>query len=482
MVPVHHRSIMTGTAPTPMPSGPPLPHQDASLSTDRMRERLNHIAQARANGVGDLISLPQLVVCGNQSAGKSSVLEAITSIPFPRKDGLCTRFPTEIIIRDAPEQPLTMIASIIPNASRGYINFQILKSYNRSLSGYEELSGVIEEVSKLMGLKSYSDDDGKAPAFVADILRIEVTGPTGLYLSIVDLPGLIGGSEDDEAVELVNRVVDSYLKEPRTIILAVLPAESDIETQPIIRRARLFDRTGQRTIGIITKVDLINRGTENRIAALLRNQGPIKMVLGYFLMKNPSPDQLFKRVTAEQRHRNEQEHFQRPEWKSLGLDASRIGARALCSHCQILLEQHFEKEIPLMQTEISNLIDAFQEELVSLGEERTTPMSQRLCLSNLISKFIELVQSTTNGSYDDQSFQIRGQQEDDLLNKRLRAQVHLLNTDFANFMRDYSQKYQLETDARRGSPPGSHLSIMGRPETLTKWQYKQWIMDVSQHR
>lgn len=470
---------MTGTATMSMPSGPPLSCQDTNLGTDRMRERLNYIAQARANGVGDLISLPQLVVCGNQSAGKSSVLEAITSIPFPRKDGLCTRFPTEIIIRDAPEQPLTMIASIIPDTSRGYVNSQRLRHYKRSLSGYAELSGVIEDVSKLMGLKTYSDNDDNAPAFVADILRIEVTGPTGLYLSIVDLPGLIGGSEDDEAVELVGRVVDSYLKEPRTIILAVLPAESDIETQPIIRRARLFDKTGQRTIGIITKVDLINRGTENRIAALLRNQGPIKMELGYFLMRNPSPDQLSTGVTTEQRHKKEQEHFQRPEWKSLGLDSSRIGARALSSHCQILLEQHFEKEIPMMQNEIIKLIDSFQEELVDLGEERNTPMSQRLCLSNLIFKFIEIVRSTTNGSYDDQSLQLLGHQEGDPFNKRLRAQVHLLNTDFATFMRDHSQKYQLSTEAQRSSPE-THLEIMGRPECLAAWQYNQRIMNVSQ--
>ncbi|KAH8743124.1 hypothetical protein F5883DRAFT_357059, partial [Diaporthe sp. PMI_573] len=57
------------------------------------------IERVRANGVGDLVALPQLAVCGDQSTGKSSVLEAITGFPFPRQEGLCTRFPTEIILR-----------------------------------------------------------------------------------------------------------------------------------------------------------------------------------------------------------------------------------------------------------------------------------------------------------------------------------------------------------------------------------------------
>lgn len=60
------------------------------LQTSKTSERLNQIDKVRANGVGDHVALPQLVVCGDQSAGKSSVLEGISGIPFPRQDGLYT--------------------------------------------------------------------------------------------------------------------------------------------------------------------------------------------------------------------------------------------------------------------------------------------------------------------------------------------------------------------------------------------------------
>jgi len=62
--------------------------------------------------VGNYIDLPQLVVVGDQSSGKSSVLEGITGLPFPRDSGLCTRFATQITFRRAPVDCITV--SIIP--------------------------------------------------------------------------------------------------------------------------------------------------------------------------------------------------------------------------------------------------------------------------------------------------------------------------------------------------------------------------------
>src|SRR3981081_1332087 len=83
------------------------------LRSTKSTHRLNQIDRVRANGVGDHISLPQLVVCGDQSAGKSSVLEGITGIPFPRQDGVCTKFATEIILRHNTEAS-RITATVIP--------------------------------------------------------------------------------------------------------------------------------------------------------------------------------------------------------------------------------------------------------------------------------------------------------------------------------------------------------------------------------
>ncbi|KAJ6785557.1 hypothetical protein PWT90_06969 [Aphanocladium album] len=101
------------------------------LRTTKSSVRLNQIEKIRANGVGELVALPQLVVCGDQSAGKSSVLEGITRIPFPRQEGLCTRFPTEIILRNTSANSTTIVASIRPHASRSEQSQESLLSFRK---------------------------------------------------------------------------------------------------------------------------------------------------------------------------------------------------------------------------------------------------------------------------------------------------------------------------------------------------------------
>src|SRR5690349_2516138 len=79
-------------------------------------EVLNVVDALRSQGVSRYIDLPQLIVVGDQSSGKSSVLEALSGLNFPTKDNLCTRFATELILRRGPESKL--VVSIVPGELR----------------------------------------------------------------------------------------------------------------------------------------------------------------------------------------------------------------------------------------------------------------------------------------------------------------------------------------------------------------------------
>ncbi len=78
------------------------------LQTQGQIELLDVIDALRAEGLSEYTALPQLIVCGDQSSGKSSVLEAISGVPFPRKDTLCTRFATEVILRRATDESIAV--------------------------------------------------------------------------------------------------------------------------------------------------------------------------------------------------------------------------------------------------------------------------------------------------------------------------------------------------------------------------------------
>jgi GTPase SAR1 family protein len=115
-------------------------------------------------------SLPQLVVCGDQSAGKSSVLEALTEIPFPRNDNLCTRFATEIILRRAEIESLTI--KVIPDDNRINTEKDVIRSFAETITDFAELPEIMDRAMEVMGIGADS-----ARAFAKDVLSVEIEGP-----------------------------------------------------------------------------------------------------------------------------------------------------------------------------------------------------------------------------------------------------------------------------------------------------------------
>jgi hypothetical protein len=461
-----------------------------SLRSPTSVQRLNQIDRLRANGISENIPLPQLVVCGDQSAGKSSVLEAITGVPFPRRDGVCTKFATEIILRHSPV-PYQITATLIPHISRNGKSKKRFQQYKKQLDSFEQLPGVIAEVGEMMEIRG-AGQTVRGRAFAADVLRLEVVGQTGLHLTVVDLPGLIAVANEEQTeddIALVSGLVDMYLNQSRTIILAVVQASNDIATQRIIQKAQTIDQDGSRTLGIITKPDLINKGTEQRIAVLAKNQDTTKLKLGYFLLKNPTPAQLESGITPTQRKQTELDFFDSPEWKACNLDSARVGIEALRSYVQHLLSNHIERELPKVQAEIITLLGKTEQELVGLGEERSTPGRLRLFLTHLSMDYYRLSMSALDGGYygvDSTFFEVGNS----LGNNRLRARVHELNSLFAGNMRDNSYKRKVvekkPTDYDPRSVPQDAQLLVTKKE-LIAWatgvcyshlsKFKYWLTD-----
>lgn len=407
------------------------------LQSSASLKRLSLISNLRSRGVGDHIDLPQLVVSGDQSTGKSSVLEGITGVPFPRQDGLCTRFATEITMEHTVEADVDteITATIIPADHRDEKSKDDMRAFTRHLNDFQQLAAVIEAAGELMGLKGYGTMQS-GPSFGQDVLRIKVRGNTGLNLTIVDLPGIIqvpNDEQDDNDVDTVHALVDSYIANPRTIILAVVQAGNDISNQPIIKKSKKFDQDGERTIGVITKPDLINDGTQARIAALSRNEDTTKLKLGFFMVKNPSPKEIQNGISMLDREHKELTYFSSPPWKEAGLDRTRVGVGSLRGFLQDLLSRHTEREMPKVREEVRNLIKSTEKSISGLGEERPTASHMRMFLSRLAMRYHNLTNAALIGDYDSLEFDFFNTSS--LESQRLRAFVHSVNTRFSDKMR-----------------------------------------------
>jgi hypothetical protein len=187
---------------------------------------LDDIDKLRSHGISHLVALPQLVVCGDQSSGKSSVLEAISGIPFPTKDNLCTRFATEVVLRRTSTAQVSV--TITPGPGREHDEAQKLQQFNMTLTDLKVFGEVLENAKTAMGVV----DGGSA--FTDDVLRIDISGPDRPHLTVVDC----NDAQDDRRLGLSSDT-SPHAKRRRSLTGHVMTSDAG-DT----RRRRRSRRTG----------------------------------------------------------------------------------------------------------------------------------------------------------------------------------------------------------------------------------------------
>ncbi|ODV88862.1 hypothetical protein CANCADRAFT_27617 [Tortispora caseinolytica NRRL Y-17796] len=244
-----------------------------------IRSILSQIDQA------DTLRLPSIVVVGSQSSGKSSVLEAIVGHEFlPKGSNMVTRRPIELTLINAP------------SAAASYGVFPALKS--GKITDFYQIQKTLSDLNLAVSeLECVSDDP----------IRLEIYSPTVPDLTLIDLPGYIQLAAADQPESLKSKIsalCDKYIQEPN-IILAISPADVDLANSTALRASRRVDPRGERTIGVVTKMDLVDPQTG--VDILLNNRYPLRM--GYVgLVCKPPASGLFRRhgdlisLTEKQEH------------------------------------------------------------------------------------------------------------------------------------------------------------------------------------
>ncbi|RMZ75103.1 hypothetical protein DV738_g5645, partial [Chaetothyriales sp. CBS 135597] len=407
------------------------------LSKDH-EEILNVIDHLRSEGISNHVELPQLIVCGDQSVGKSSVLEAISGLNFPRKENLCTRFATELILRRAATTSVTV--SIRPDYSRSPDERERLRSFKPPNPDLEHFASIIESAGDFIGVGR----DGQV--FSKDVLRVEFQSPEQPHLTLVDLPGLYVApdeNQDQAGVAFVESLVLSYMHNSRSVILAVVSAKSLLVSQRVISLAREVDPHGTRTLGIITQPDTLSKGSDQEASFFqlaMNNRGLHRLSLGWHVLKNRSYEE--RDMKLEERSLSEREFLSKGIWTQL--PRHQAGIDSLRPRLSTVLRDHILSSLPDLVGEAQRSLRDSRENLKRLGQARQTLAHQRQYLFQSSERFSSLLSGAVNGVYSDGYF--GDAMADNGHEKRLRAMVQSRLSDFSETMCLHGQSRTIVDD------------------------------------
>ncbi|XP_008455129.1 dynamin-related protein 3A-like isoform X2 [Cucumis melo] len=330
-------------------------------------------------GSQSTIELPQVAVVGSQSSGKSSVLEALVGRDFlPRGSDICTRRPLVLqLVQTKSEEEYGEFLHI---TGKKFYDFSEIRREIRA-----------ETDREAGGNKGVSDKQ----------IRLKIFSPNVLDITLVDLPGITKVPVGDQPSDIEARIrtmIMSYIKVPSCLILAVTPANSDLANSDALQIAGNADPDGLRTIGIITKLDIMDRGTDAR--NLLYGK-VIPLRLGYFGVVNRSQEDILLNRSIKDALIAEEKFFRsHPVYDSL---ADRCGVPQLAKKLNQILVQHINAILPGLKSRISSALVSAAKEHASYGEITESKAGQGALLLNILSKYCEAFSSMVDGKNEEMS-------------------------------------------------------------------------------
>ncbi|XP_017735707.1 PREDICTED: interferon-induced GTP-binding protein Mx2 [Rhinopithecus bieti] len=315
----------------------------------KVRPYIDLIDSLRALGVEQDLALPAIAVIGDQSSGKSSVLEALSGVALPRGSGIVTRCPLVLKLKKQPYK-----------AWAGRISYQ-----NTEIE-LQDPGQVEKEIHKAQNIMA-----GNGLGISHELISLEITSPEVPDLTIIDLPGIarvaVGNQPRDIGLQ-IKALIKRYIQRQQTINLVVVPCNVDIATTEALSMAHEVDPEGDRTIGILTKPDLMDKGTEKSIINVVRNLTyPLKK--GYMIVKCRGQQEIMNRLSLAEATKKEITFFQTHPCFRVLLEEGSATVPRLAERLTAELITHIQKSLPLLEEQIRESHQKATEELRRCGAD-----------------------------------------------------------------------------------------------------------------
>lgn len=347
------------------------------------------------------IQLPRLVVVGTQSSGKSSVLNSIISMDIlPTGKLMTTRTPLELNLIKTSK-----------NNSSSYVEFGYYQDGKWIQEITIPITVPVPTVAEVDAIRSHIQKKtielcGNNMNISSMPIILNVFSPYVPDLSLVDLPGLTMVACEDKGQpfdikERIEELVKNYITNKQTIIMAVMQARADLETDLGLALIKKYDKDGSRTIGVLTKPDLMNYdshvGDYLLTGKISKN---LTLAYGYYLLKNRN-DQQSKDYDILSGFKLETEYFNgHNEYKKIQYK-NKLGITNLTDNLTKILVQTITEVLPVVMTELLSLESKVTHTLIKMGNDLPVTKEGKVSVlnkyvSNFCGKFIDSLESRGN--------------------------------------------------------------------------------------
>ncbi|KAM6314171.1 LOW QUALITY PROTEIN: interferon-induced GTP-binding protein Mx-like [Podargus strigoides] len=353
-------------------------HTLSNQYEEKIRPCMDLINNLRALGVERDLSLPAIAVIGDQSSRKSSVLEALSGVPLPRGTGIVTRCPLELKLERIPAT----------QAWKGKICY---RNISMELQNASEVEKVIREAQDVLA--------GTRGAISGELISLGIWSPDVPDLTLIDRPGIARvamGAQTKDIGEQIKMLLKKIIGCKETLNLVVVPCNVDIATTEALRMAQEVDPSGERTLGILTKPDLVDRGTEESILHIVRNL-VIPLRKGCMIVKCRGQQDIRDKLALATAIQQERKFFETKHFSIL-LEEGRATIPHLAEKLTNELVRHILKTLQTLENQIRQMLQKTFEDLQKY--KRGTPRTeseQLIFLTDLIKLFNQDISQRMHG-------------------------------------------------------------------------------------
>lgn len=370
----------------------------SGISDPGLIRLINRLQDAFATvGVTNPVDLPQITVIGSQSSGKSSVLENVVGRDFlPRGTGIVTRRPLvlQLINRPASSKPAeeANAAGAGTDAKANADEWgEFLHIPGKKFHNFNDIRAEI--------VRETEAKTGPGQGISAIPINLRIFSPNVLTLTLVDLPGLTKvpvGDQPKDIEKQIREMILKYITRPNAIILAVTSGNTDLANSDGLKLAREVDPEGTRTIGVLTKIDLMDVGTD--VVDILAGR-VIPLRLGYVPVVNRGQRDIENNKAISSALDAEREFFE--NHSSYRSKAQYCGTPFLARKLNTILMHHIRNTLPEIKARIGASLAKYQAELSQLGDS-ILGSSQNMVL-NVITEFCNEFRTALDGQNSDLS-------------------------------------------------------------------------------